>query len=108
MSKETQQTRADGELSKELLNEIVGSVTEGMVAIDAEGRYVYVNDEAARLLETAPCELNGKIAWETFPNLVGAQAQCVLREAASQRAVREFESHNAKLDRWFETKAFPT
>lgn len=48
------------------LNNIIGSVSDGIIAVNSEGVIVSINPPAAKLIDKAPTLLEGKLVSETF------------------------------------------
>jgi PAS domain S-box-containing protein len=86
----------------------LASITDGFVAFDSSWRYIYVNDEAARLLNRSKLELLGNVAWELFPEAVGSVAHQQLLVAARSRQSVEFQDFTPAINRWLSWKAYPT
>jgi PAS domain S-box-containing protein len=88
-------------------SETLERVTDGVVAVDREFRYTYVNGPAAEILGRDGDELLGNCVWDVFPEVVGTPAETHLREAmATQRPIAS-ERHNPELDRWFDVRFYP-
>ncbi len=81
---------------------------DGIVALDTEWRYTYVNANAAALLHCEPASLIGKVVWEEFPHLMNQPfyARCLKARKATE--VLEFDEHDPMLERWFESRFCPT
>lgn len=107
MSENQEPQQTDSPPSARMPTEILSSMAEGMVVLDADWLFVFVNAEAERLLQKPGGSLIGKRLWETVPHLVGTEAERELKRAAAERTVREYENYDPKLERWFQSKAFP-
>src|SRR5207249_1893440 len=94
--------------SERRLMDTLESITDGFVTLDADWRYVYVNEEAARLMQKSRVDLLGKIVWQIFPESVGGTAHTELHRAAAARISVEFEDFNPVMQRWFANRAYPT
>lgn len=94
--------------SERRLSQTLASITDGFVAFDEQWRYVFVNDEATRLMQKSRPELIGKAAWEVFPEWTGTEASRHLRRASAERVSVEYEDFNPVMRRWFASKAYPT
>jgi PAS domain S-box-containing protein len=87
---------------------LLASITDGLVVLNREWRYVYVNSAAERLLGMGRDELLGRVVWEVYPGeLLGTT-----RERESRRAVREntpvvLENYWIPTGRWLETSIYP-
>ena len=86
---------------------ILDNITDGLVTLDSEWRYTYVNAGAERLLSRPRSELLGKSLWGEFPAVLGTDVERDLRRATAERVACEFEGYNAAWDRWYDNRAFP-
>ncbi len=78
---------------------LLNQMTDGLVALDQDGRIRWMNPAAQRLFPDA----FGAIAWEAQPDAFTPDILCV---AAEQRVIRR-ETHLAALERWQEVEMFP-
>jgi two-component system cell cycle sensor histidine kinase/response regulator CckA len=107
-----QSTRGKGlpwaeEITQSRFSSLLASITDGLVVLNREWRYTYVNSAAERLLGTGRAELLGRVVWEVYPGELGTT-----RELESRRAVREntpvvFENYWIPTRRWLETSMYP-
>lgn len=58
-----------------------GVRADGITILDAQWRYVFINDAAALLLPRPRAEVIGKSAWDIFPGIIGSAAERDLRKA---------------------------
>jgi len=56
-------------------------VSDGVVALDQDLRYTYVNTRATELLDTDADSLLGEHVWEAFPSTRGTKAQDAIERA---------------------------
>ena len=91
----------------ERVTRIMESIPDGLVTLDEEWRYTFVNAPAERLLGRPRSELLGNCVWDEFPSVVGTEVERQLRRAAAEQVVCEFEGHHAGWGRWYENRAFP-
>ncbi|HZT60231.1 MAG TPA: ATP-binding protein, partial [Pyrinomonadaceae bacterium] len=82
------------------------SITDALIALDRDWRYVYIN-AAAEQTGLNRAELLGKSIWEAFPDIVGTDIEDNYRRAASERAPVEFVSFYEPWGKWFENRIFP-
>ena len=96
------------EITQRRFSSLLASITDGLVVLNREWRYVYVNSAAERLLGMGRDELLGRVVWEVYPGeLLGTT-----RERESRRAVREntpvvLENYWIPTGRWLETSIYP-
>jgi PAS domain S-box-containing protein len=95
------------EITQKRFSSLLASITDGLVVLDREWRYAYVNSAAERLLGKGRDELLGRVVWEVYPSELGTT-----RERDSRRAVREntpvvLENYWIPTGRWLETSIYP-
>ena len=93
--------------SKEQLEKILGSITDGFASLDRAWRYRYVNQEGARILGRPVEDVLGKSVWEIFSYAVGTRFEQVLKKAMAERVPQEFEEYYRPLRGWFSVRIFP-
>ncbi|MBT9544977.1 MAG: PAS domain S-box protein [Candidatus Sericytochromatia bacterium] len=90
------------------LHELLESMQDGFVALDADWRYRYVNQQAAQFLNHSPASLLGKNIWQVFPEGVGESFEAAYHTAMSTRQTLRIESYFAPWRCWFENRIYPT
>ncbi len=94
-------------ISSDDVASVVGRLPDGVVVLDRDLRYRYLNDLAAEMLGRSVESLVGKHIWNEFPDAVGLPVHLAVEEAASeQRAITVIERYDA-LDSWFENRIYP-
>ncbi len=91
----------------ERVTHLMESIPDGLITLDREWRYTFVNTPAERLLGRPRSDLLGKCVWDEYPSGVGTEVERQLRRAAADRVMCEFEGQDAGRRRWFENRAFP-
>lgn len=86
--------------------EILESVSDAFYAIDAAGRFTYVNRQAEELWGRSRDSLLGKCLWTEFPEIVN-EAGAAHREVFEVRAPRRHETFSPRLGRWFDVSLYP-
>lgn len=94
---------AVGEAGREILER----VTDGIVALDREWRYIYANSIGAALLGRRPEELIGKHIWTEFPEGVGQPFHLAYERAMAEQVPVVLEDYYAPWGRWFENRIYP-
>jgi PAS domain S-box-containing protein len=88
-------------------NEILESITDGFVALDANGRFVYLNRAAGQLIR-GPCdEAIGKCLWEEVPELRGSLVEDMFRQVFDKHVAIHFEYLSPLSNQWLEIHAYP-
>ncbi|GLC25173.1 hypothetical protein rosag_16860 [Roseisolibacter agri] len=83
------------------------NITDAVVILDRDWRYVYVNARAAALFGRVPEELIGRHIWTEFPDAVGQPFQERYERAMTARTEERFDACYEPWDRWFENRVFP-
>jgi PAS domain S-box-containing protein len=82
-------------------------VSDGVVALDGELRYTYLNERAEALLGRDRETLLGDRVWDAFPEATDTAAQANIEGALSSGETATFERYNESLGRWFEVRVYP-
>jgi|GEM_PF-776503 len=94
--------------TRDRLNTILSSIQDGFVVIDKDWRYTYINESAARLLNTTPDRLIGRVIWEAFPELRHSVFQIEFERALYEQRPVMFEAFHGAMSRWFECRCYPS
>ncbi|MBD1863052.1 MULTISPECIES: PAS domain S-box protein, partial [Trichocoleus] len=89
---------------------ILESITDAFIAFDRDWRYIYVNQEAARMLGRSPGDLLGQRWQDVFPevarqNTVTGRA---LHQAMTEQVSARLEVFSLAAQRWIEMSIFPS
>ena len=57
---------------EEIYRSMIGRISDGLVSLDKEGYYTYVNNKAGTILNRKPGDLLGKNIWKEFPAITGS------------------------------------
>lgn len=90
------------------ISRMLGRVSDGIVALDRDWRYTYINEQAAALFGRLPGDLLGKHIWTEFPEGIGQPFHLVYERAVAEQQVVTFEDYYAPWDRWFENRVYPS
>lgn len=94
--------------SKELAS-IIEHMSDGVVVLDKDWHYVYVNQKAAEMLQRkTPSDLIGKHIWTEYPEGVGQPFQMAYERAMRDQTPIVFEDHYEPWDLWFENRIYPS
>lgn len=85
----------------------LGYVSDGLVVLDADWCFRFVNPAAGRLLHRRPGDLLGMNLWKEFPETVGTELWDRCHEAMRSQWEVTFESHFGPRQGWFEVRLFP-
>jgi PAS domain S-box-containing protein len=96
-------------LAPEQLFKIIEHINDGLVVLDKDWHYVYVNQKAAAMLQRqSPADLIGKHIWTEYPEGVGQPFQLAYEKAMREQVALVFEEHYAPWDLWFENRVYPS
>lgn len=87
---------------------MLARVSDGIVALDRDWRYTYVNGAGAALLGREPGTLLGKHIWTEFPEGVGQPFHLAYEKAMAEQLPGSFEAYYAPWARWFENRLYPS
>ncbi|WP_083468682.1 sensor histidine kinase [Nostoc piscinale] len=94
--------------AKAKLVNLLETVTDAFVALDANWCYTYVNQRAGQIFNRRPEDLIGKNIWEEFPEGVGQKFYHAYYQAVSEQKVIQIEEYYPPWDRWFENRIYPS
>ena len=95
-------------ISKQQIYDILERISDGIVALDKNWCYIYVNRLGAEILGRKPEDLIGKHIWTEFPEGIGQpfyNAYC--RDMDEQTSIK-IEEYYPPWDRWFENRIYPS
>jgi len=100
-------TDEDGRDQLLVRSEVLERVTDGIVALDADFQFTYLNGRAEEILDSDREALLGTPVWDAFPEIVGTVAEDRIREAMRSQRPAGFERYNEDLDGWFDVRLYP-
>ena len=83
------------------------TIGDGLVTLDSEWRFTYVNAHAEKLLQRPRSELLGSTLWQEFSDGLNPPAALQYREALQTREPRHFEAFYATPGLWLSTSVYP-
>jgi PAS domain S-box-containing protein len=108
---EMEEAREATAAAEQFTKNILESISNPFVAVDAEWRYRLVNPAAAGLIAPSrrlqPGELIGKVVWELYPDLAGSEFERQMRRAAAERVPVSFEAYYPARGEWSELHCYP-
>jgi PAS domain S-box-containing protein len=91
------------------LKNVLESTTDGLVVLDKQARYTYVNEQAARIVASKPADMIGKSQWDLFPLAATTKFGAEYRKAVETGMPRHFENfYPEPLNAWFECHCYPS
>lgn len=103
-----QELRAEADRAREVVTNILESMTDAFFAIDIEGRLSYVNGEAEQILGRSREELLGKNFWEEYPDTVNTQLGRECDRAIAEGVTVSFECYYSPFECWYEVRVYPS
>lgn len=100
--------RVDAQAAKRHLYDVLDRVSDGLVALDTNWRYTYVNRQAAGLFGRTPEDLIGRHIWTEFPEGVGQPFHRAYERAMAEQVFIQMENYYQPWDRWFENRIYPS
>ncbi len=92
--------------SQEQTEQILGSISDSFLAVDAEWHLTYLNPQARQLFSEAaetPGDLLGRTLWDVLPDL-----REVMRREQTPSGSADIELFYPRLGRWFEVRSYPS
>lgn len=87
---------------------ILESITDAFFSLDKEGRFVYLNKQAQKLLSASSPKLIGKSVWEVFPEIIDSEFYGKYFRAVATHQSLSFEKHYPPQNKYFEIHAYPS
>ncbi len=87
---------------------VLNRINDGMVSVDNEWRYTFLNDAALATHPLGKEETIGKVIWDVHPQMKGTIFWDKYHEAMTTRKVVEVESYYGPMQTWFSVKIYPS
>jgi PAS domain S-box-containing protein len=98
---------AQAQAAQARIETILSSISDAVYALDPDWRFVYLNDEAERLLQRRREDLLGHDVWDAFPEARETILYTEYQRARTHKVLVSFEFFYPPLDTWFSVRAFP-
>jgi len=86
---------------------IFDRMTDAFYALDSAWRFTYLNDRAARLLDSDRDDLLGESIWDAFPEAVETEVHDRFHEAMETQTELSFEFYYDSLEALFSVRVYP-
>jgi diguanylate cyclase (GGDEF)-like protein/PAS domain S-box-containing protein len=86
----------------------VGAAPDGMITVDAEWRFVFMNAHAQELLGRVEADILNRRFWHVYPGLVGTAFHRECLRVTADRVPIEQEIYCRSIERWLEIRGYPT
>jgi PAS domain S-box-containing protein len=94
--------------ARAIQNSILERVTDGVVALDRDGQFTYVNQRAGQILCHDSEDLVGENIWEKLPQEMGEAFYPACHRAIEQQQFIQIEVYYSAHGRWFENRIYPS
>lgn len=101
----------EAQYARSQIDTLLQGASDGVVTVDLERRYIYMNDGGARILscgEKTKEELLGKIMTEDPPDALGDRFYWAQIKALEQQAPIQFDDQIPALGRWLQVSIYPS
>jgi PAS domain S-box-containing protein len=85
----------------------IENISDAFCSLDRDWCFIYVNAQAAQLLNRTSESLLGKNYWEEFPETLGSRFEQEYRRALAEQVTVNFETFYAPHNRWYSVRAYP-
>lgn len=86
---------------------VLESISEAILAVDANWRVTYLNPAAESLLRDDRPSLLGRTLDAIYPGVMHSPAGAIYREAFERCEYRRVEAHFERIDAWLDVRVFP-
>ncbi len=95
--------------STEQLEQVLGSITDGLLVLDHDWRYTYFNEQGASILGMPVEALVGSIVWDLFPKAEGTAFYDGYHRAVETGQPVHFEEfYPEPLNKWLDCHCYPS
>jgi PAS domain S-box-containing protein len=94
--------------SDELLRiaDLVDTTTDGLFILDHHDRFLYLNEEAIKMI-AGERDLLGQCIWDAFPGARSTRAFAQMKGAVDEKEARRFDFFEPDSERWFNVSVRP-
>ncbi|MEM1294253.1 MAG: PAS domain-containing protein [Verrucomicrobiota bacterium] len=83
------------------IQEVLEGVSDSILSMDSDLRYIYVNEPATKVLGLSRDEMLGRRIDEVFPEITESKFYGVVKSVREDGKVRELEEYYAPLESWY-------
>jgi PAS domain S-box-containing protein len=99
--------RAEAEAAQERTANILESISDAFLSLDADWQFQYVNAEAERSTGKLRQDLIGRRFWDVFPETLGTDTEAQYRRVMQDRTSAHIDLYYAPRQRWFDVRLYP-
>jgi len=108
LEREREKLLTESETARKLLNDVFSRINDGVVALDKNWHYTYLNTQAAQMLNRKkPEDLLGKHIWSEYPEGVGQPFYKAYYKAMETQETIYLQEFFEPWERWFENRIYP-
>lgn len=96
------------ESARQKIADVLESLSDAFVGIDADGRFAFVNAAAEKLFGRRAADLLGEGGWALQVATLGWEIACACRSALEERTGIELEHFHTPWRRWLAVKIYPS
>jgi PAS domain S-box-containing protein len=107
---DAESARGAAQSSERFVREILESISDPFVVLDADWRFQFINARAAEVFGESSRGgevLVGRVVWDVQPEIVGTEVERAMRRAATERIPLALETHDVTHSRWSSLYCFP-
>lgn len=86
---------------------VLGSIADAFFALDRAERFVYLNEQAERLLACTRAEARGQQVWSLLPESTQGAFNTEYHRAVATQTPRTFDVYHAADERWYGVTIYP-
>ena len=99
--------RREAEAAQHQIEAVFKTISDGVIALDDQWRFTFLNANAENLIERSAADLMGRKIWAALPDLRGSAIDDKLRQARRDGENVSVEFYHPQLNRWLDIRAFP-
>lgn len=86
------------------IQEVLEGVSDSILSMDSDLRYIYVNEPATKVLKMSRDELLGRRIEDVFPEITSTKFYEAITSVREDGQVRELEEYYEPLERWYKCR----
>lgn len=87
---------------------VLERISDGLVVLDGEFRYTYVNRRMGEMVRKAPSEMVGKHVWDVFPGILESPSYNAIQDAFNEQRYIHHMDYYPPLELWYENHIYPS
>ncbi|MEB1809783.1 MAG: PAS domain S-box protein [Bacillaceae bacterium] len=88
--------------------DILDKITDGFYALDSNWNFIYLNNEAEKILSRSKEELLGNCVWEEFDDAIDLPIYAQYLSAMESQKSVNFDFYYPSMKQWFDVRAYPS